>query len=124
MDETYAIGDAAYAAPNTLVSIGRRKILTREGTVMIIGDELAVLGPGDEPVEDRILLVAPVKDVEVLGRPWYTFGQSVSLRVDGQLILIQPESLSQGSGLATPKKMRRAREAAAALVATLAETRG
>lgn len=122
MPETYAIGDAVYAAAHALVGSGRRTILTRDGTVMVIGDELVVLAPGDDSVENRVLLVAPVNDVEVLGRPWYTFGQSVSLRVDGEPVLIQPESLSQGSGVATPKKMRRAREAAAGLVEALVET--
>lgn len=122
MYDTYATGDAVYAAPHAVVGIGRRKILTRDGTVMVIGDEFAVLAPGDEPVQDRILVAAPVSNVEVVGRPWYTFGQSVSLRVDGEPMLIQPESVAQGGGLATPKKMRRAREAAAALVQALAET--
>jgi hypothetical protein len=111
-----------YAAPNTLVGRGRREILTRDGTVMIMGDELAVLAPGDQPVQERILLAAHVDDVEVLGRPWHGLGQSVHLRIHGELWLIQPESVSQGAGLATPKKMRRAREAAVALITGLAET--
>jgi hypothetical protein len=122
MNENFAVGDAAYAAEHALVGRGRRKILTRDGIVMIIGDELAVLAPGDEPVQDRILLAAHVNDVEVIGRPWHGLGQSVNLRIDGQLWAIQPESVSQGTGMATPKKMRRAREAAIALETALAET--
>ncbi len=61
-----------------------------------------------------ILLAAHVADVEVIGRPWHSPGPSVHLRVDGELWLIEPETVSQGAALATPKRMRRAREAATA----------
>lgn len=122
MNENFTVGDAVYAASHAVVGLCRLRILTRDGTVMIIGEELAVLAPGDEPVQDRILLVARVDDIEVLGRPWHSMGQSVNLRVDGQLWLIQPESVAQGTGMATPRKMRRAREAAMALEAALVDT--
>jgi hypothetical protein len=120
MDESYELpDDVKYVAEHVLVVANRKRVASDAG-VVVLDDRLTVVLPGDEPVEERVLFTAPVADVEVLGRPWWGLGQSVAVRFGDDRLHLQPETVTQGTGLATPKKMRRAREQAAKLEAALA----
>jgi len=121
MDNVRAALDegADYAAEHVIV-LANRKTVTRDAHVLIVDGELAVLHNGPGPIEERMIVAAPVGEVEVLGRPWYGLGQSVDVRIGEHRWQLQPESASRGSGLATPKKMRRARDSVAAFEAALA----
>jgi hypothetical protein len=120
MDESHALpDDVTYVAEHVLV-VANRKRLADDAGVVVIDGRLTVVLPGDGPVEERLLFTAPVDDVEVLGRPWWGLGQSVAVRFGEDRLHLQPDSVTQGTGLATPGKMRRAREAAAKLEAALA----
>jgi hypothetical protein len=120
MDESHALpDDVTYVAEHVLV-VANRKRLADDAGVVVIDGRLTVVLPGDGPVEERLLFTAPVDDVEVLGRPWWGLGQSVAVRIGEDRLHLQPDSVTQGTGLATPGKMRRAREAAAKLEAALA----
>jgi hypothetical protein len=121
MDKTFSMGKARFAAQHVIVTADGTT-LTRDGSVVIMGKVLAVLLPADEPAQDRTALVASVDDVEVTGRPWQSFGGAGDLRIGPTRWQLQPESVLQGSGLATPKKMRRARAAVDAFTAALAQT--
>jgi hypothetical protein len=113
------MNDISYVAEHVLV-VANRKRVTDDAGVVIVDGRLVVLLPGDSPVEERLLFTAPVEDVEVLGRPWWGLGQSVAVRFGEDRLHLQPNSVTQGTGLATPGKMRRAREAAALLEVALA----
>lgn len=113
--------DVPYAADH-VIAIADRKTLTSNGRIIINEGILFVLLPGDGTIEERMLLSAPVGEVEVVGRPWYGLGQSVNLRVGDHRWQLQPESVTQGAGFASLGKMRRAREAAAEFEAAIADT--
>jgi hypothetical protein len=119
MNEPYVsdpkLADAAegydYLAAHTAISLAKRRYVTYDGLLLVIEGQVVLVNAGEGPVLDRVLGTAPVAEAEVLSKPWWGYGTSMIVRLGDTKWRVEPESVVQGSGNATPKKIRRAREA-------------
>jgi hypothetical protein len=100
-----------YIATNTAIAVAKRRYITMDGLLLIINGEVALVRGGEGPVMDRVIAAASVTDTEVLSKPWWGYGTSMIVRLGDTNYRVEPEVVAQGSGNATPKKIRRARAA-------------
>lgn len=96
-----------------------RHYWTMAGAALIAGGRLSLIMPARAEEPPRLVLSEPVERVRVLAKPRWSFGAGLYLGIGEDTYTLEPEPL--GGGAATPRRIRRAREAVREFESALAE---
>jgi hypothetical protein len=110
--------DYDYIAVHAGIAVDRR-VITRNGVVIILDGDVILVKAGDGPMLNRVIAAVPIHDVSMVAKAWASLGMAMALRMGDTTYTVRPEAVSHGIRIVTPRGFRRAREAVRVFEAVL-----
>jgi hypothetical protein len=99
-----------------------RRYWTMDGTALIGAGRLSLVMAAADGDGSRVVVSAPVEQVEVISKPRWSFGTGLYLRVGGREVTLEPEPIYVNG--TSPKRVRRARQRVRDFELALGRARG